>query len=76
MKYIQLTNYIYLFLLHLILEKLGLEEYFNLVQSYFVDIILPNVAGLLNKGESSPGNLLHTVEEEQDFIDMIKRIVV
>ena len=46
------------------------------MQSYFVDTILPNVAGLLNDGESSPGNLLCSVEEEQDFIDMIKRIVV
>ena len=46
------------------------------MQSYFVDTILPNVTGLLNEGESSPGNLLYSVEEEQDFIDMIKRIVV
>ena len=43
---------------------------------YFVETILPNIDGLLNEGESGGRNLLYSVEEEHEFLDMIERIVV
>ena len=46
------------------------------MKSYFVATILPSINGLLNEGESSGSHLLYSVEEEQNFVEMIERIVV
>ena len=46
------------------------------MKSYFVDIVLPNVAGLRHEAESGAGQLLYSVQEEQKFIEMIESIGV
>lgn len=66
------------FIFYQILEKLGLDEYFTLVETYFLNAILPSVHGLLNDGESSKSHepQTYSAEEEQQFNSLIEKIVV
>ncbi|XP_044171977.1 uncharacterized protein LOC122956372 isoform X2 [Acropora millepora] len=74
----QLNYALLLFSTGKILEKLGLDEYFTLVETYFVNAILPSVHGLLNDGESSKSHepQTYSAEEEQQFNSLIEKIVV